>query len=220
MSSSLGDENRITRIDPEGDVVLHFQDESRMQVSSKVLSCASKAFATMFTPQYLEGQSLDARDPPSILFPDDDPRAFQRLCLLLYHKEDQLELGFCNSPNEEQLLIKLLILAGKYDCIRAVKSQVALLFRDLIAKRWSMFYKGQHGSSTVFICLLDTIAASYILKDARLFWETTRDLIYSTGPLQTMTLGAQRPGQHLVPSNLWSRDSCLISVQYRLTSLQ
>lgn len=100
--SGSHDESPINCIDAKEDVILQFQDESRAHFSSKVLSVASKAFATMFTARYLVGQSLDSEKSPTIMFPDDDPRAFQNLCLLLYHEEDNLDLGSRNVFEEQR----------------------------------------------------------------------------------------------------------------------
>jgi len=73
----------------EGDVILVLQ-QTRLRVSSAILSSASPVFKTMFGPNFLEGQGQrSAGDPREVTLHDDDLCAMTRLCRLLHHQPDQ-----------------------------------------------------------------------------------------------------------------------------------
>ena len=52
--------SNITKIDPNGDLILEVGDRSLL-VSSKVLSIASPVFRTMLGPNFKEGENLSQR---------------------------------------------------------------------------------------------------------------------------------------------------------------
>ncbi|QDS75676.1 hypothetical protein FKW77_007578 [Venturia effusa] len=122
-----------TSIDPDGDVLLVVgSDESQMslQVSSKVLSVASKVFKTMFFGRFKEAVELaNSSTPYEIELPDDDPTAMSVLCAILHHAEFTLPISI-------KMLIQFAVVADKYDTLRACKltahSFLATLYSDLV----------------------------------------------------------------------------------------
>ncbi|TLD37589.1 hypothetical protein E2P81_ATG04401 [Venturia nashicola] len=78
-------------VDPDGDVLLVVgatQPNVSIQVSSKVLSLASKPFKVMFSQSFREGNELVVSNGPyEISLPDDDPDAMVTICKLIHHKD-------------------------------------------------------------------------------------------------------------------------------------
>ena len=73
----------------EGDVIFVLQ-QTRLRVSSVILSSASPVFKAMFGPNYAEGQGQrSAGEPREVPLFDDDLCAMARLCRLLHHQPDQ-----------------------------------------------------------------------------------------------------------------------------------
>jgi hypothetical protein len=108
------EKSSATIIDPDGDVILQLAD-AKLQVSSKVLSVASKVWKAMFSPKYSEGQVHKEDQPRCIPHLDDDTQTMITLCLVLHHK------GYWIAEHPDiNKLVKLTVLADKYDCAEAV----------------------------------------------------------------------------------------------------
>ena len=76
-------EDGPTEICLDGDVVLIVgADSIRLRVNSQSLISASKRFASMFGPHWLEGQSLSKHSPTdvTVLLPEDNADAMRAIC--------------------------------------------------------------------------------------------------------------------------------------------
>lgn len=196
-------EPELVRYDANGDAILVIQDKLRCLVSTKALSLASKVFAAMFSPPYLEGQSLSSEDPPIIEFPEDDPKPFGALMQILHFddldKED-VEGDIPQPTVSGQQIMNLLILADKYDCVAACRIAIKMMGRDeatvVEAGRKTMEPQELYGK------LVDMTIISYATRDRQLFWTTSKRLLFQTGPQQSFTAAASRHGAQLVPATV------------------
>jgi hypothetical protein len=104
-------EDRLTDICPDGDVVLIIgADGIRLRVSSQYLISASKIFASMFGPHWLEGQSLSKHSPTDILLPEDNAEAMRTICCVIHHRNDMLPEDLTAKD-----VLQIAILVDKYD---------------------------------------------------------------------------------------------------------
>ena len=103
---------KAVSIDPEGDVYLMVGD-TELQVSSKVLSLASKVFKALFQVNFQEGAKLAEDGSCRIKLPDDDVPTMQVVNLLLHHRQPDI-------PIDTHLLQNVAIAADKYACTKAL----------------------------------------------------------------------------------------------------
>jgi hypothetical protein len=107
----------------DGDILLVL-GETRLRVSSVILSSASPVLKTMLGPNFLEGQGdRSAQDPKEIPLSDDDVAAMVRLCRLLHHQDDMPA-----TPHDKmslaayaEELLALTELADKYSCMGSIR---------------------------------------------------------------------------------------------------
>ncbi|KAE9969057.1 hypothetical protein EG328_007114 [Venturia inaequalis] len=143
-------------IDPDGDVLLVVgsnKSQVSLQVSSKVLSVASKMFKTMFFGQFKEAVELaNSTTPYEVLVPDDEPVAMIALCSVLHHVEFTPDLSVLN-------LSDFAGVADKYDAVKACK---------LAGKAWlDHIYLQIYGMSGFLLIRL--LNVSYIFDDYQKF---------------------------------------------------
>ncbi|KAE9978166.1 hypothetical protein EG327_007504 [Venturia inaequalis] len=143
-------------IDPDGDVLLVVgsnKSQVSLQVSSKVLSVASKMFKTMFFGQFKEAVELaNSTTPYEVLVPDDEPVAMIALCSVLHHVEFTPDLSVLN-------LSDFAGVADKYDAVKACK---------LAGKAWLDHICLQIYGMSGFL-LIRLLNVSYIFDDYQKF---------------------------------------------------
>jgi hypothetical protein len=86
----------LTKICPNGDIILSVGPKAKIQVASDFLKHISPVFKAMLDAPMSEGEALRNKSPDSpimISLPDDDPAAMKRLLRLLYGADD-LDLSF------------------------------------------------------------------------------------------------------------------------------
>lgn len=110
----------LIEIDRHGDITLELvkhgegdKDEKvAILVSSKILTLASRVFAVMLGPNFLEGQRSPSGTLGPVTLPDDDADAMTLLCQILH-------FNYAALPKKPQIeLFKdLAVLCDKYDCV-------------------------------------------------------------------------------------------------------
>lgn len=114
-----------------------FYGKRQVLVSSTVISLASKPFAGMLSPEFLEGQDLSTEDPPIVELAEDEGQPMETLMLLLHHRYDVGKKGHHLDPYD---LVQLVVVADKYACLEPIKFQVrslAATLQEFIAWRMS-----------------------------------------------------------------------------------
>lgn len=104
----------VVEIAPDGDVILVIGTSDNMiklKVHSICLKLASKVFAAMFGPNWLEGKAVSKDDPKEVALPEDDPAAMRKICQILHQQvpargEDEL------TATE---IARIALVAEKYD---------------------------------------------------------------------------------------------------------
>jgi len=155
----------------DGDILLVL-GETRLRVSSVILSSASPVFKTMLGPNFLEGQDdRSAQNPKEIALFDDDIAALVRLCRLIHHQDDMPA-----APHDKtslaagaEELLALTTLADKYGCIGSVR----------LIGAYTLFSSASVSDpvDTSMETLLRFIAAAYMLEDSRHFALFTRRMV-------------------------------------------
>ena len=159
-------------MDPAGDLILlvgQVENQIPIRVSSKVLGLASRVFATMFGPRFLEGHVLanQARfSTPSFSLPEEDPEAMTWFCRALHLQVDGNETGLSLG-----LLVRIAKLCDKYDASTALSGWSQFWLRDLSDP---MVRDPTVPSSQAANVLL----MSYAFKNHPAFWLVTRDIVY------------------------------------------
>lgn len=207
-SSSTSPEPDLEQIDPSGDVILHVIGDypSCFLVSSKAVSLASKPFAAMLGPRYMEGQSLSVENPPVIQFPDDASGSFRPLMIILHHKCAEPGFSNCFQTLNEPSLGRLLVLADKYGCVEAVRFAVCERLRSAVADTIRLTQQGKFSEVLQFRYLISAMDASFITRDVVLFKEISLALMLRTCPLDQFANIDSGVGYPLfVPGATWSR---------------
>lgn len=184
----------ISKIDPDGDVLLCVGEDTRLLVSSKVLSVASKPFKTMFSPRFMEGQALSTMNPPHVDFPDDDARAMEDLCRILHSWAS----CFPKSPSHA---LELLCTADKYAALSAV--QDSLSHYVLIVK--DCWRAGDPTQSALARDLAALLIIAYTTKLNVIYQKITKRLLLETAPSFSFTALMSSRGAHLLPVEIWSK---------------
>lgn len=167
----------------DGDVILVLQD-TRLHVSSVILSSASPVFKTMLGPNFLEGQDQrSVQDPKEIPQVDDHPTVMKQLCQLLHLQRGKP--GFSYDQNslaaDAEQMFDLTMLAEKYFCTESIQMTGAYLLFELGSR--------SNPRDVPIAALLHLIAAAYILEDRRHFALFTRRLVLDhVDLLSTITL--------------------------------
>lgn len=182
----------------DGDVLLTL-GETRLRVSSVILSSASPVFKTMLGPKYLEGQGdRSAQNPKEIPLLDDDPVVMTRLCRLLHHQREALDLSPPDLARDEKSLIldaqglfNLAVLADKYGCADGIQMSVGYLLHDLGS--------GLDPREIPMAVLLHLVTAAYIFEDDRHFALFTRRLVMDHVNVYSTT-AADDPSLAMLPT--------------------
>jgi hypothetical protein len=181
----------------DGDILLVL-GETRLRVSSVILSSASPVFKAMLGPKFLEGQGdRSAQDPKEIALHDDDVAAMVRLCRLLHHQE-----GTSVAPHDKtslaagaQELLDLMVSADKYGCISSIR----------LAGGYMLFNAASLPiyPDTSMQTNLRLIAAAYLLEDSRHFALFTRRMVLDTA--KPYSIVAHCPDLTVLPNSLLRR---------------
>lgn len=157
-------------IAPDGDVILVVgtgDDTVRLRVSSHILKAASPVFATMFSPNWLEGKNLSHDSPKDVQFPEDDPGAMYLACQVAHLQYIVGAYQPCPSG-----ICSLVLLADKYDMVRVVEPYIhSWLSRPVVSTLDRMYFFA---------------AATYIDESLHINWRWTIDLVCKhDGPFAT-----------------------------------
>ncbi|KAF5986147.1 hypothetical protein FBULB1_2577 [Fusarium bulbicola] len=119
---------------PHGDVVFVVNNDTRVRVHSTVIKGASRVFATMFGPNFMEGQALAAAntdtDPFEIALPEEESSlCFGWICRAL-HCQFATTLW---SPTCAEI-VKLWSIIDKYDMKQSMHLSVMFWSQDILFK--------------------------------------------------------------------------------------
>lgn len=152
-----------TVIDKRGDVILQVgegkENAVSLLVSSHVLGLASSVFETMFEGRFAEGQNLSTTSPPTIQFPDDDPKYMTFFCKLVHMKTDDIP-----GTLEISALVEFAVLCDKYDCANGVRP-------------WSRVWVSQHLPTPETHGFHQLLVVSYVLDLPHEFREVSLRLV-------------------------------------------
>lgn len=167
MTESTGMQNEA--IASSSDVILVVGEPAQIKllVSSAVLTGASKVFAALLGPDFLEGQGKrTSTQQQEITLLEDDATAMSDMCRLLHGKYVE---GFLRTPGTDRILA-FAIVVDKYACADALRLQSqAILYANL-----------HHFTHPDFERFGRQIAAAYLLDHSLLFTFFTRRLIQET----------------------------------------
>lgn len=144
----------VVPIDPTGDVIFLVASTTKLRVSSKILSLASPAFASMLSERFTEGQNLSVDSPPEIPLPDDDAETAGLLFLVLHHHDLDRRIS-------TKQLMSLVALADKYLCLRA---NLAVQLRMMLTSVRETFEEANYWSSLSPAELYQMLVVAYKLK--------------------------------------------------------
>ncbi|KAH7125571.1 hypothetical protein B0J11DRAFT_309076 [Dendryphion nanum] len=153
----------LTVIDKRGDVVLVLgieeDEESRLLVSSRVLSLASPVFEAMFNSGFAESWGLSSNSPKEVPLPGDDPECMLWFCLIAHMQFTDLP----DRPDPDDFA-NFAVLCNKYTCVPAVQPW---------CKIWAMGFL-----ETSYVDDLETLLfATYVLDLAEEFYKLTVELV-------------------------------------------
>jgi hypothetical protein len=156
-----------------GDVLLIADDDSRpplrMQVSSVLLSTASKVFRALFNGAFAEGEAVrNAAGIPVEIRVSDAPCDLLLLCQLLHFQGDLDKV-------RHQRFLDLALIIDKYDCAQALRHAIISKFATL---ELGGLEQAEH------VCYL---AAAWVLNQPKYFRDLSREIVthYEQGPVGT-----------------------------------
>ena len=161
---------QITDIDPAGDVILEVGaevcgDQTRLRVSSKVLSLASPAFAAMFSPKWSDGvNKVSASEPQHISLPEDDSSPMEWICQILHYHKD------ISTEKDIPFLVGVAELCDKYDMESPIKTWAGLCLEK--AKATTRYL---HDMKEVD--LMGVMYISSVFRNSRIFWLSSAVLL-------------------------------------------
>lgn len=177
----------------EGDVLFVLQ-QTRLRVSSVILSSASPVFKAMFGPNFAEGQGeRTAGDPREVPLYDDDLDAMTRLCRILRHQDETEDTPLTSIGPVESCLdgvYTLTVASDKYGCTESIKVVVKYLLSELASTSISLLVSP--------MALLILSAVAYKIKDCRHFALFTRRLVLDVSYNYSSLAG--QPGLEALPS--------------------
>lgn len=178
----------------DGDVLLVL-GETRLRVSSVILSSASPVFRTMLGPNFSEGQgNRSAENPKEIPLEDDDVATTTRFCRLLHHQNELPETSHGQKPLELRAAAKelydLAVLADKYNAVQSIRMAGAYLLSELGAN--------SRPEAMPMEVLLYLITTAFIMEDPRHFILFTRRLVMDHA--DNYSTIAQHPALAWLPS--------------------
>jgi hypothetical protein len=185
---------------PEGDVILVVGAiRFRIHVDSIFLKRHSTVFAALFSPNFREGQNLNASSPKEIPLPDDDSQAMTVICAAMYHAINHIP----QSPATD-FVLSIVKHTDKYDCYDVL---------TLLSQAYG-WLKIDH--LTLGKDLINILAISYLVRDREAFTNTSKalvskydgsfadladDQICDVLPWKTFCKWAYKSGVHVLTSN-------------------
>jgi hypothetical protein len=153
---------------PEGDVILVVGAiRFRIHVDSVFLKRHSTVFAALFSPNFREGQNLNASSPKEIPLPDDDPQAMTVICAAMYHAIDHIP----QRPTTD-FVLSIAKHTDKYDCydvLTLLSQAYGWLKIDHLIPDHLIPAAGKD--------LINILAISYLVKDREAFTNTSKALV-------------------------------------------
>jgi len=181
--------------DPDNDVRLVMRDDQTMLVSSRILASHSKVFAVMFNGCYSESVRLSANTKAlaitQIDLPDDDAEAMSKLYDILQcdlstlltpvkHNRKLCDLWKA-PPLSVGRLLKVAILADKYDCMKSLPFYLNVWLDSLLSRG-----KSPH---EIRETARDRLAIGYLACLPRIFDRAGADLItFAIGPFDALLM--------------------------------
>lgn len=150
-----------------GDIILlpGATPPSKIKVSFDKLTAASPVFKRMLTGRFAEGQSKrSSLDPQTVPLPDDDAKAVNDMCHLIYHQTQHLT----EAPLPADRLFHLVLVTDKYDCMEMLRLQLCALIQwhfDGLSSKLSWEKSALHAGTAC------------ILRDAKFFALATSQLM-------------------------------------------
>ncbi|KAE9969891.1 hypothetical protein EG328_006627 [Venturia inaequalis] len=154
-------------VDEEGDLVLlvGVKAQTRILVSSKVLTISSKVFKAMLSKSFKEArelaQSVHNNQTYELPLPDDDAHTMIVLCKATHHRSWDIPAETITMP----LLRKFASHVHKYDCVEAVRTQAV--------SSWIASFESDPTQT------LGLVVVSYLLDNAEGFTKFTRTMLMS-----------------------------------------
>ena len=121
-TAGVANTSSLEKVASHGDIIFEVGRDvgdapARMLVSSAILSMASRSFAALLGPRFLEGrQDRSPSSPVTIRLPDDGPQAMSDKCNLL-HLRNVPDLQIC----EPERVLALAIVIDKYCCVDVLR---------------------------------------------------------------------------------------------------
>ncbi|QDS75767.1 hypothetical protein FKW77_008714 [Venturia effusa] len=160
-------------VDEDGDLVLLVGEETRILVSSKALTLASKVFKAMLLGSaFKEGRELAEstakKEPYELPLPDDDAQAITLLSQVLCHRARKISVTNVTI----ELLEKLATVADKYACAEAV---------GFASRAWLEQYDRDEGDHKL-------LRISYLLDNAEVFKNASRRVLMKSEGVTTQAI--------------------------------
>ncbi|KAK5704494.1 hypothetical protein LTR17_021845 [Elasticomyces elasticus] len=177
-------EQSILEAAEDGDTIFVLASETRIRVSSTLLSYASPVFAAMLKGSFAEGRMSKTVDSPAeIRLEDDDDEAFVLLCKLLHFRHDgDSTLRNMTPAALTERVVRLAKIADKYDCIDAFE----LIGEGLLSRC------ARCAEDTLpFVSMANLAAAAYLLQQEWYFALFTRRLVLQYNEPFSVLSGAQ-----------------------------
>lgn len=156
-----------------GDVLLVADDDSRppqrIQVSSVLLSTASKVFRALFNSAFAEGEALrNAAESGVEIHVSDAPSDLLLLCQLLHFQGDLDDI-------RHERFLDLALIIDKYDCAKALRHVIISKFATL---ELTGIEQAEHVSY---------LAAAWVLDQPKYFRDLSKEIVthYEHGPVET-----------------------------------
>ncbi|KAK4894655.1 hypothetical protein LTR49_028360 [Elasticomyces elasticus] len=177
-------EQSILEAAEDGDTIFVLASETRIRVSSTLLSYASPVFAAMLKGSFAEGRMSKTVDSPAeIRLEDGDDEAFVLLCKLLHFRHDgDSTLRNMTPAALTERVVRLAKIADKYDCIDAFE----LIGEGLLSRC------ARCAEDTLpFVSMANLAAAAYLLQQKWYFALFTRRLVLQYNEPFSVLSGAQ-----------------------------
>lgn len=144
----------------------------------------------MFGPHYMEGRTPSIDNPPTVKLPEDDGHGLDLLYRLLHHQDCPRP----TVPNSSQLAA-LLVLADKYDCVKAIRGSVCHHLHVL-----ADCLEADCSTEDDLQSYLDSMVCSYIIQNMKLFRVLSCHLLQSSPRYVSFISAMLKPGAQLVSS--------------------
>lgn len=196
-TTAPAEEQKLTMIAPDGDVLLVLADGTEARVSSASLTTTCPVFGAMLGPNFREGQGERSFSHPArVTLPDDEPNLMILLCHLLHETPGCLHQLTATLSNEA-LCLEFAELADKY------------LVKEYLTRRATEIFDVSNNmianDGEKVRNLTSLAAAAYVLKEEGFFMLFTRRIILSS--TTRIPTGSLKQENELLPRNIFGRFS-------------